>query len=132
MNKKYLFNTFFCIFTVTFTCSSVLAHDTTHIHPLITDKIADLIRDTDNNKAYKDIHELDPDKQEVQGMEQRLYWGTDFDAGKSAAELTQDWLLGDEGLSAFHAPLNAMNGVVQEDVPSLKPGRVGTVYVPTR
>ena len=81
----FVFNIFSPLFTY--------AHDTTHIHPLITDKIADLIRDTDKNKAYKDIHKLDPDKDEVNGMNQRLYWGTDFDAGKS---LTKDKLLNDQ------------------------------------
>ena len=116
----------FIIFLSIWTKISI-AHDTTHIHPLITAKIAELISNTDvSTGTYKDIYELLPDEAKNPDVSasaaQRLYWGTDFDAGMSPEQLTQEWLLGEEGLSAFHAPLNVMNGVVQEDVPSGKAG----------
>ncbi|MCK5002417.1 MAG: hypothetical protein KAJ92_06425 [Gammaproteobacteria bacterium] len=42
-------------------CSLSIAHDTTHVHPLITAKIAELIQSTDSvDNAYNDIYELNP------------------------------------------------------------------------
>ena len=119
--EKIKIKCFIVSFLIILISSSSFAHDTTHIHPLITAKIAKLIQSSDSvDKSYNDIYELVPVPKPGINTTQRLYWGTDFDAGKPPEELTQEWLLGEEGLSAFHAPLNVMNGVVQEDVPSLK------------
>jgi len=101
-----------------------IAHDTTHIHPLITEKIARLIAVDDNSLgAYKDVYIEAPNELKNKtlpaDLTQRLYWGTDFDAGKPSNELTKEWLLKDQ-LSKFTAPLNVINGVVQEDIPDSK------------
>lgn len=74
MNNKKLFISCYSLCLMIFSPSYVYAHDTTHIHPLITDKIADLIYKIDKNThAYDDIHKQDPDKTPVDGMDQRLY-----------------------------------------------------------
>jgi len=99
-----------------------LAHDTTHIHPLITEKISTLIEQADTSiGSYKDIYVELPNEQKDDSVntKQRLYWGTDFDAGKNPGELTKEWLLEDR-LTAFNAPLNVINGTVQEDIPDSK------------
>lgn len=99
------------------------AHDTTHIHPLLTDKIADLIELTDNGiDLYSDIYIIDPELDPDIDEDQRLYWGADFDP-KDAANTQQsltDFYLSDEGLKSYSRHGNVINGVVQEDAPSLK------------
>ncbi|MDH5388159.1 MAG: hypothetical protein OEY06_06900 [Gammaproteobacteria bacterium] len=84
---------FFCALSI---ANVVYAHDTTHIHPLITAKIAQLIKNTDSTDNYLDIYKDDPNKDTNISAEQLLYWGTDFDAGKPLGGLTQEWLLEDQ------------------------------------
>lgn len=101
------------------------AHDTTHIHPLITDKIAQLIQNSDTGNEYRDIYELlpTPNPSVPPEVTQRLYWGTDFDQRDFPATKTQtekeDYLLKlDE--SPYNRYSNVIDGVVREDIPSLK------------
>ncbi|MDH5572812.1 MAG: hypothetical protein OEY89_13685 [Gammaproteobacteria bacterium] len=117
MNNKNIFSISFILLVTLATQSSVNAHDTTHIHPLITDKISDLIDESDKtNNAYKEIYEPDTDKEPVVGMDQRLYWGTDFDAGKT---LSQDDLMDDQQ-TPYNSYETVIDGAVQEDIPSIK------------
>ncbi|MFK5950995.1 MAG: hypothetical protein QM500_19760, partial [Methylococcales bacterium] len=64
---------------------SLYSHDTTHIHPLLTSEVAELIKVTDSsNSAYSDIYQDTPDELKNDTLPgstiQRLYWGTDFDS----------------------------------------------------
>ncbi|MDH5572810.1 MAG: hypothetical protein OEY89_13675 [Gammaproteobacteria bacterium] len=109
-------------------CNFIYAHDTTHIHPLITAKIAELISNSDvSTKAYKDVYELLPDDNKDPDMPstvaQRLYWGTDFDAANFPADKPrteqEDYLLDLDGSPYAHYT-NVIDGVVQEDLPATK------------
>lgn len=107
----------------------LFAHDTTHIHPLITAKIRQLIQDNDlSDKTYLDIYKLDPNPvEEVPPQDQFLYWGTDFDP-KNLAPLNtpnspaaEAYLLsGTDSVKDYDRYNNVIDGVVQEDVPFTK------------
>jgi hypothetical protein len=99
----------------------VYSHDTTHIHPLITDRIATLIQDIDNNSAYREIYlpEPQPDPNIPLDVYQRLYWGTDYDSGLPEGKRTPEYLTTDQ-IDIYDNYNNAIDGVVQEDVPSIK------------
>ena len=99
---------------------SAIAHDTTHIHPLISAEIARLIKNTDSGDSYGEIYQSDPDQDPKNPADQLLYWGTDFDAGQTGL-LTQDYLLNDRpALNNYVRYDNVIDGVVQEDIPSSK------------
>lgn len=130
MKKKYIFESI--ILTFLFFLSDVFAHDTTHIHPLITTKISDLIETSPNSSAYEELFKDVPDnlKDDANPARQRLYWGTDFDiVGILNADVPLPMYLGkdqtDAYLSSFlsgNVPLrkNVMTGVVHEDNPPTK------------
>ncbi len=114
---------------ILFCCTGVVtAHDTTHIHPLITTKIADLIESSAESSAYSDIFkdlpvdELDP----LNPARQRLYWGTDFDpVGIATTPLPLIEYLGDDRLKPYldngnPKAKNVITGVVYEDSPGTK------------
>lgn len=88
-------------------------HDTTHIHPLITDKIADLIGSVDIDKAYGDLYLSDPNPDLG-----RVYWGKDHDLDEGVI-LNQSYLISDQ-LNDYSIYNNVIDGVVQEDAPALK------------
>ena len=96
------------------------SHDTTHIHPLITAKIAELIESSDiDSKAYVDLYILDPNPlPNVDPNIQLLYWGTDFDPVNLSAitddELKKAYLVNND-LSDYRRNNNVMDGVVYED-----------------
>ena len=100
------------LFTLLVCSTTIKAHDTTHIHPLITSKIGGLIKLTDAiEQSYLDIYKEDDQTKE------RIYWGTDDDAGMG--ELTQDYLMDDQH-TTYNDYNNVIDGVVQEDVPGGK------------
>jgi len=105
--------------------SDINAHDTTHVHPLITSEISQLIKLSDTSaKAYEDVYL--PVSDPVDGIaadKQLLYWGTDFDplglAGEGTFEKKEVYLLSDK-LDRYNRYNNVIDGVVQEDVPVTK------------
>ena len=120
INKNIITGTILALTVV-----DVVAHDTTHIHPMITKKISDLISVTDKTTgAYSEIYLPNP----LDPIERGLYWGKDRDL--DADELTLDILINDQlelygkedlttddinnGVSHYD---NVMDGVVQEDAP---------------
>ena len=110
------------IFFVLFINKTAYAHDTTHIHPLITAKIAELIKRTDDvGKNYIDIYKSVEDP--IYGLppgEERLYWGTDHDIiGLSVAPDKVKYLMKDQQ-KPYKDYNNVIDGVVQEDVPGGK------------
>jgi hypothetical protein len=102
----------------------LVAHDTTHIHPLISAKIAELIQDLDTSKAYSEIYEPspNPDPDIPPEISQLLYWGTDFDPVDLAAETTEqakrEYLV-DDRLGRYTRNNNVIDGVVFEDNPAI-------------
>ena len=105
------------------------AHDTTHIHPLITAKIAKLIKNNDaGNNSYEEIYR--PVESPIYGLpegEERLYWGTDFDLAPPPVGFPVDGTQvkkEDHLLDLDEAPYtrysNVIDGVVQEDIPATK------------
>jgi len=115
-----------CIIVVTITTYSH-GHDTTHIHPLITSKIRVLFQNADvADSAYTDIYKLDPNPQSGPSpQDQFLYWGADFDpfnAGEAVndGKSLTDFYQSGEGLDSYTRYNNVIDGVVQEDAPSLK------------
>jgi hypothetical protein len=113
-----------CGFVVAMISTDSSGHDTTHIHPLITSEIRVLIKDADGvTGAYSDIYKLDPDPQQGPLPEdQFLYWGTDYDPfnASTTTKAPTDFYQSDEGLVDYTRYSNVIDGVVQEDVPSLK------------
>ena len=104
-----------------------LAHDTTHIHPLMSSEISKLIRDVDQGvgvgSAYEDIYRLNPNPVTgISNTEQFLYWGTDFDPldAVNTNKSPTDFYLSGEGLENYNRYNNVIDGVVQEDAPSSK------------
>ena len=111
-----------CVFISIFAISThVMAHDTTHIHPLITSNISNLIKSQDTtNKAYKELYVTDDI------TKQRIYWGTDYDpVGLSKQKTKQDkieYLVKDryedsDGNDLYSSYNNVIDGVVNEDRP---------------
>jgi len=103
----------------------VYAHDTTHIHPLITAEIAQLIEDIDNaTMIYSDIYiqlaDEDKDSTIPTDIKQRRYWGTDFDPKGLAEESNKTKYLLEDQIEPYHHYNNVIDGVVQEDVPVTK------------
>jgi len=102
------------------------AHDTTHIHPMITKRISDLIKQEDFISAYYELY-VPHDSDGFRGV----FWGKDRDLDDP--NLTLEKLLKDN-LSAYGSNIisladknkgvshydNVMDGVVQEDAPLLK------------
>ena len=115
---------------------SVSAHDTTHIHPLLTEKISTLIESKDIiDKSYQEIYiqladeDKDPTIPSNLGIAQRLYWGTDFDPVGFAGAPDEVSYLGDNDVSPWVTDIlvgaiplkkNVITGVVYEDVPAVK------------
>jgi hypothetical protein len=86
--------------------STANAHDTTRIHPLITDHIRMLIKSTDTtNHAYDEIYKIDQ-----AGVS--INWGRDPNISFIPEEK--------EYYSDFIKYNNVIDGVVQEDVPWTK------------
>lgn len=120
------------IYLISLLCLSVntYAHDTTHIHPLITAEIARLIKNTDGTGAYFELYEPEPTQDPANPADQLLYWGTDFDPVGIATTTKplQEYLGNDEtepylnGLLSGYSPIakNVITGVVYEDVPFTK------------
>ena len=114
-----------------FSCGSVCAHDTTHVHPLMSLEIAKLIKDKDitsGAKAYADIYE--PNPVSIEGVDDSvnfLYWGTDFDpvgmadaiaTNKPLSEyLVKDRYEDSDGNDLYSSYNNVIDGVVNEDRP---------------
>jgi len=115
------------LFVFIFFSDNIYAHDTTHIHPLITLEIAKLIKSVENingDNYYSDLYELNPEK--ISGVADAvnfLYWGTDFDPSKfpidGSDEAKIEYLLADN-LESYNRYNNVIDGVVQEDVPFIK------------
>ncbi|MCA1779690.1 MAG: hypothetical protein LC637_09975 [Xanthomonadaceae bacterium] len=63
-----------------------LAHDTTHIHPLITEKVIELIENRDEAGSYQELYLAVPDPD---NSNRRLYphWGNDWDTANPPAEI---------------------------------------------
>ena len=114
-----------------FSCGSVCAHDTTHVHPLMSLEIAKLIKDKDitsGAKAYADIYEPNPVSiEDVDDSVNFLYWGTDFDpvgmadaiaTNKPLSEyLVKDRYEDSDGNDLYSSYNNVIDGVFQEDMP---------------
>ena len=90
------------------------AHDTTHIHPMITEAIGELISTQDSaNRAYAELYEVAEDNRT------RINWGNDADAveGSEPQDISEvmenNWL-------PYVTPTTVINGVVQEDAPAFK------------
>ena len=129
--KKTIFSVIVTFLSFT---SDVFAHDTTHIHPLITTKISDLIETSPNSIAYEELFKDLPNEEQdpLNSARQRLYWGTDFDpielSGKTNTEkmllLSEDRLSGyvtsDDVLIYNPILKNVITGVVFEDLPATK------------
>jgi hypothetical protein len=104
------------------------AHDTTHIHPMITKRVSDLIKNEDPGQAYYELHVENEDD-----SDRGLFWGKDRDLeidyinAADGLSLLQDDNLSlygnrsqidvDAGITYYD---NVMDGVVQEDAPLLK------------
>lgn len=102
------------------------AHDTTHIHPMITKRVSDLIaREDGTNARYSELYKK-VDGQPLRGH----YWGKDRDLDNLSELTNLDYLFEDQlgyygdnsadneiGFTHYD---NVMDGVVQEDAPSLK------------
>lgn len=84
------------------------AHDTTHIHPMITERTATLLENTDTDNKYEEIYENDPNNSNL-----KLYWGLDHDNGRT---LDLPYLV-EDNLAAYTGYNTVMDGVVQEDAP---------------
>jgi len=104
--KSININKLLLVFIV-FCAPLVMAHDTTHIHPMITDRTATLIQNKDVNGNYAEIYQLGP-------TNEREYWGTDQDTRVSV--FSEAYLLEDQ-LGLYTSYDNVMDGVVQEDAP---------------
>ena len=90
------------------------AHDTTHIHPLITEEIGELIESEDSvTGAYTELYEVAEDNKT------RINWGNDPDAVDETSPqdiskvMRNNW-------SPYVTPTTVINGVVQEDAPAFK------------
>ncbi len=128
LNLQYLILLSLCI------PYTAVAHDTTHIHPLITLRIAKLIKTVDvaGGNAYQEIYELNPDpiiSDNLPVDDQFLYWGTDFDPLGFAGASDKVSYLSDNDVSPWVTDIlvgaipkkkNVITGVVYEDVPALK------------
>jgi hypothetical protein len=120
-------NTIFICMTGLLVSVPIKAHDTTHIHPLISAKISDLIELTDAGvdvyeELYRDLPVAEQDP--LNPARQRLYWGTDFDpAGmnKAIAEgrPLSEYLVKDQ-FDDYTRNNNVIDGVVYEDRPATK------------
>jgi hypothetical protein len=110
--------TFLLVFVLSCNAYVAIAHDTTHIHPLITARISTLIDDSDADNAYQDLYEPNPTRNtNIQAQNQRLYWGTDYDENRPG--ITDSYLLDDQ-VQFYKQYNNVIDGVVQEDVPGSK------------
>ena len=127
MNKSILR----AVICLIFTCNAtdLFAHDTTHIHPLISAEIRKLITKNDKvDEKYLEIYESEPNPDtNVPAGDQFLYWGTDFDPSEMADKEpnTKDFLGKDQEypwLTFLGAPIKktTITGVVYEDVPFTK------------
>ena len=90
------------------------AHDTTHIHPMITEAIGELIDTQDSaNGAYAELYERAEDG------ETRINWGNDPDAvDETSPQEIRDIMR--NNWPPYVTPTTVINGVVQEDAPALK------------
>jgi len=99
--------------------SDLYALDTTHTHPLVTQRIGELIKISDGVEAYQDIYAIVPGAE----PEARIFWGTDFDQinypSTASDTVKEDYLLDLVG-APYSQYNNVIDGVVQEDLPATK------------
>ena len=90
------------------------AHDTTHIHPMITEAIGVLIADQDDAAgAYTELYEVAEDGETL------INWGNDPDAvDETSPQEIRDIMR--NNWPPYVTPTTVINGVVQEDAPAFK------------
>jgi len=113
-----------------FVTTDVMALDSTHTHPLVTSRIADVIEQSPDAASYEELFVKNDTQDETNPAKQRLYWGTDFDPiglGKPGLTLEQkiDYLLKDQfpqynQYNQYNQYDTVIDGVVQEDLPLTK------------
>jgi hypothetical protein len=103
-----------CLLSGCLVAPLLFAHDTTHVHPMITEAIGELIKAQDGaNEAYAELYKVAEDG------ETRINWGNDADAlrGKEPQEIPK---VMENNWSPYVTPTTVINGVVQEDAPAFK------------
>jgi len=107
----------FCFILMSISSMSGICHDTTHVHPLITKEISNLIKARDLLNAYSEIYELNPVQDTNIFSDQLFNWRTDYDENNPGLE--KNYLLDDQ-LNLYTHYNTVIDGVVQEDAPVTK------------